>query len=61
MFDSHFNRFLFSEDNDGNRTLSATSVKFGLVLQDLENQETIQIQFENLDNQNESSLSKARK
>ena len=61
MFDSHFNRFLFSEDNDGNQTLSATSVKFGLVLQDLENQETIQIQFENLDNLNESSLSKARK
>ena len=61
MFDSHFNRFLFNEDNTGNRTLSASFVKFGHMLQDLENRETIRIQFENFKNLNESSLNKAHK
>ena len=60
MFDSHYNRFLFNEDNDGNRTLSASFVKFGHMPRDLENRETIKMQFENFDNLNESSL-KARK
>ena len=58
-FDSHFNRFLFNEDNDGYRNLSASFVKFGHMLRDLENRESIQIQFENFCNMNESSFNKA--
>lgn len=46
MLDSRFSRFLYSEDDDGNKSLSASSVKFGHMLRDLENQETIEIQFE---------------
>ena len=54
MFDSHLNRFLFNEDNDGNWSLSASFVKFGHMLRELENRETISIQFENFNNLNES-------
>ena len=59
--DSHYNRFLFNEDNDGNQTLLASFVKFGLIPRDLENREIIMMQFKNFDNLNESSLNKARK
>ena len=52
-----FDRIL-NENSDGNRTLSARFVKFGHMLRDLE---TIQIQFENFNNLNESSRNKAHK
>ena len=58
MFDNHFNKFLLNEDNDGGWALPASFVKFGHVLQDLENRETIQIQYENFNNVNKSSLNK---
>ena len=58
MFDNHFNKFLLNEDNDGGWALPASFVKFGHVLQDLENMETIQIQYENFNNVNKSSLNK---
>ena len=56
MLDSHFSRFLYSEDDDGNKSLSASSVKFGHMLRDLENPETIEIQIEQFTHLNESSL-----
>ena len=56
MLDSRFSRFLYSEDDDGNKSLSASSVKFGHMLRDLENPETIEIQFEQFTHLNESSL-----
>ena len=41
--------------------MSASLAKFDHMLRDLENRETIQIQFKNFNNLNESFLNKARK
>ena len=49
------------EDNNGNQTLSASFVWFGHMVQDLENRETMQIQFENFTILNDASLNKACK